>query len=154
MIHVYIPKYPDQSLSEEPAFIIHPPVSGPNLRGYIDRTNPHSINRLHIDFLGREEVVIVACDDGDVIGYQTSAIQRVVESSVADTEDPAGSTRGNEPRPFVHVNMCESAWGIAVHREARMIALSANTRIVMVIAFALTAKSDKSGQTLREVDNR
>ncbi|KAF2652427.1 hypothetical protein K491DRAFT_760368 [Lophiostoma macrostomum CBS 122681] len=150
LIYVYLPKYPDQSLSEEPALIIHPPVSAPNLPGYINLRHPHSINRLHIDFLGREEVVIVACDDGDVVGYHVSAIQRAVETAAAGTNGDAPIPRGIEPRTFFHTNLKDSAWGIAIHREARMIAFSANTAIVTVIAFALTGKLDEHEQTLED----
>lgn len=139
-IYIYQPGFPDQSLPKEPALILSPPVSGPNLGHYIDALNPHSINRLHVHFLGREEIVLVSCDDGDVIGYHVSAIQRLIES-----QSPTDGEKEVFIRPFFHRNIGDTAWGLAVHREARLIAMSANTRKVTVVAFALTRRlSDNS----------
>src|SRR5689334_20440174 len=78
-IYVYEPSFPDQRLTNEPALIISPPKSKPGLRGSIDVYHPHSITRLHVDFLGNHEIVLVTCDDGDVIGYSIPSIQREIE---------------------------------------------------------------------------
>ncbi|KAF2097448.1 hypothetical protein NA57DRAFT_58034 [Rhizodiscina lignyota] len=134
-IQVYEPSFPKQKLSDTPVLILQPEPSAPNLSGYIDRHNSHSITRLLVDFLGSEEIVLVTCDDGDVIGYRTAAIKRAIERrSQPDCEK---SNVGDEVKPFWQKNMGISAWGLSVHREARMIAVSANTRQVTVFAFAL-----------------
>ena len=43
----------------------------------------------------------------------------------------------SECRPFLLENVGRSAWGLAIHQEARLIAASANTRDIMIFAFAL-----------------
>ncbi|KAF2016712.1 hypothetical protein BU24DRAFT_451181 [Aaosphaeria arxii CBS 175.79] len=133
-IHVYQPTYPDQSLSKEPALILEPPISRPNLGHYVDYIHPHSINHLRLDYLGTEEILLAVCDDGDVIAYTTASIQRAIDQQQAGLE-------GKEKpyiRPLLHRNVGMSAWGISVHREARLIAISANTANVTVIAFGLS----------------
>jgi hypothetical protein len=144
-IHVHQPTFPDQSLSDEPP-VLHPPTTSPGLNGYIDDRSPHSINRLHVAFLGREEIVLVACDDGDVIGYRVQEIQRAVEKhnhSKMNQDSPVEDI-DNLVRVFLHRNVGQSAWGLAVHREARIIAISANTRQVTVIAYALVGSPDEN----------
>lgn len=155
-IYIYQPSFPDQSLPEKPVLILYPPVSGPNLSHYLDNQNPHSINRLHVDYLGHEEIILVVCDDGDVIGYHVSSIQWEIErrirqeESEADNEDEDDEARIANVRTFFHRNVESSAWGLAVHREARLIAISANTALVTVISFALT---DPSSSELEPGDN-
>jgi len=39
--------------------------------GFIDETFPHSVNHLKLGKLGDFEVLLMACDDGDVIAYYT-----------------------------------------------------------------------------------
>ncbi|MCJ1247841.1 hypothetical protein MMC30_005056 [Trapelia coarctata] len=49
-------------------------------------------------------------------------------------------------RLFFSANVVQSAWGIATHKAARMLAVSSNTHRITVFAFALrSAKSDGSG---------
>ncbi|KAF2711120.1 hypothetical protein K504DRAFT_404323 [Pleomassaria siparia CBS 279.74] len=146
-IHIYQPTFPNQTISDDP-FILFPPVSSPNLHGHIDDDSPHSINRLHVDFFGREEILLVACDDGDVVGYRVQKIQDVVERRVNLSKRGQGPLEDDVQIPtFFHRNVGRSAWGLAVHREARMIAISANTRLVTVIAFALTEPTDSDSSS-------
>lgn len=42
------------------------------------------------------------------------------------------------PEPFFHENAGLTAWGLAIHQESRLIAVSSNRREVTVWAFALT----------------
>ena len=137
-IHVYQPSFPDQRLSDEAELILHPPVSYPNLEPGIDLDNPHSITRILVDYLGQEEVLLVTCDDGDVVGYRVDAIQHSVEKH---TRYPAKRIQEPESQDYVkvflHRNVGASAWGLAVHQQARMIAISANTHCVTVLAYAL-----------------
>jgi hypothetical protein len=137
-IHIYEPNFPEQSLSDEPALVLYPPKSRPDLI-------PAVINRLLVDYLGREEILLAVCDDGDVVGYRVSAIRRAVlagQDDVSKNNEPPTATT---PRPFFHLNVGKSAWGLAVHREARMIAISANTHHITVVAFALTTAGDAVG---------
>ncbi|KAF2736808.1 hypothetical protein EJ04DRAFT_575030 [Polyplosphaeria fusca] len=130
-IWIFQPVFPEQRLPEKPALILRPPVSSANLDFVLDPECPHSINRLLVDFLGRDEILLVGCDDGDVIGYRVYDIQRAIEKTTQEKD------RECQVRVFLHRNVQKSAWGLAVHREARLIAISANTHEITVIAYAL-----------------
>jgi hypothetical protein len=119
-LHVYQPSFPDQSLSDNPELVLHPPKSG--APGYgIDPSNPHSINRILVDYIGNEEMLMLACDDGDVIIYRTREIHRALERRT-NVQEPASE---DGIHVFVNCNVGKSAWGLAVQRKARMIAISA-----------------------------
>jgi hypothetical protein len=147
-VRVYTPSFPTQELPSKDHPVdfwvsLCPPVSSVGLQPGIDFQDPHSITRLHIDYLGNEEILLVACDDGDVVGWRVSEIYRLVshiQQQKSKNEDHTYGFEDAEPqiRVFLHRNVGASAWGLAVHREARMIAISANTEQVTVIAFALT----------------
>jgi hypothetical protein len=82
----------------------------------------------------------VTCDDGDVVGYRISEIWRVITE---DQRSPTDSMTSLEDRVrvFLHRNVGASAWGLSIHREARLIAISANTHDVTVLAYALSDTS-------------
>jgi hypothetical protein len=139
-IHIHRPSFPDQELLSGPIFILRlPTLQPPQLDEYqihsgIDERDPHSINRLVVDYLGDDEILLAACDDGDAIVYR-------VEEILAALDNPTDASR--QPiRVFLHRNVGASAWGIAVHREARLIAIGANTSKITIIALALTKKGD------------
>lgn len=150
-ISVHEPGFPDQWIPAEPRLVFYPPP----LRLYqpvpfiygIDPNDPHSITRILVDYLGNDEILLVACDDGDVIGFRIEEIWYALQSRCNDTDPKAIK---ENIKPFFHRNIGASAWGIAVHRKARMIAFSANSFKITVIAFALaylneeTSSSDES----------
>ncbi|KAF1918254.1 hypothetical protein BDU57DRAFT_586709 [Ampelomyces quisqualis] len=141
-ILVHQPEFPDQRLSSKPKLILHPPVSSQHLRPGIDYDDPHSITRILVDFLGNDEILLATCDDGDVVGYRVEEIQRALDAleSPSDEDD---SDIASEMRRFLHMNVGASAWGLAVHGEARMLAISANTHYITVLAFALASAGDE-----------
>ena len=146
-IHVYQPSFPDQKLSGRPDLILRPPKSRPGLRGTIDPPNPHSITHLIVDFLGTEEILLVSCDDGDVVGYHIHFIQQAIEAQlVSDTFE----RNARDVRNFFHKNVGLSAWGLSVHCEARLIAVSANTHRVTIYAFALARPGSSSSESSTE----
>ena len=65
-IHVFRPQFPHQTISSKPELVLKLPVSRPGLRGCIDPTRPHAVNHLIIGDMGIEEILVAACDDGDV----------------------------------------------------------------------------------------
>jgi hypothetical protein len=142
-VKVFQPKYPSQALQESPALTVYAPPSGSNLSGYLDVNLPHCINRVHVDYLGREEILLSAHDNGDVYGYYVSAIQAEIDFRSGN----ASSQAWGNVKPFFHRNVGKSAWGLAVHREARLIAISANTHEVTVVAFELTEPSALNSDT-------
>lgn len=132
--------------------------------------NPHSVNNMIISDLGSEEILLCACDDGDVIGYHTKDLLRRIPLGPSqcvwrwqlstlrvEANEPAGPVV-DPPRCCFHENVGRSAWGLAVHKEARLIAASSNTHQVTVWAPALTsdasvvdinAESDEPEEGLR-----
>ena len=92
--------------------------------------------------LGQEEILVCVCDDGDVIAYTTRSIEYAVEKQSAYQ----GSTEADLSyvKAFFIGNVEKSAWGIAIHKEARLLAVSANTHNITVFAFALDTASSKA----------
>ncbi|KAF7679325.1 mitochondrial carrier [Alternaria burnsii] len=136
-VHVYQPSFPDQNLPSEAELVLHPPKTGVVGQG-IDPSNPHSITRIIVDYLGNEEILLLACDDGDVVGYRIQDIQRALEHRT-NLQEPIND---DSIHVFLHRNVGASAWGLAVHREARIIAISANTHRITIIAYALVSSID------------
>ena len=110
-----------------------------NLAGYLDTARPHCINHLIVDFLGQEEIVLVCCDDGDVIAYRTRHVQHAIECNSSPDFPPDAY----EARPFFKENVTLSAWGLSIHTKSRRIAVSSNTHKVTIFSFAL-ADSDRA----------
>jgi hypothetical protein len=145
-VHVYRPEYPRQTLSDKPLLILNPPQTPLATHGYIDSNNPHSINHLIVDFLGDLEIVLLACDDGDVIGYYTHEISAAIERR--DESDGPDSIEGFEVRAFFQQNVKLSAWGLSIHTRSRKIAVSANTHEVTVFPFGLATSLYNDGRLL------
>lgn len=66
-----------QKLHRKPHFIITLPrsESGKKTRGVLDQKHPHDVNHLIVREFGSEEILVVACDDGDIIAYQTQSLE-------------------------------------------------------------------------------
>ncbi|KAG4220355.1 hypothetical protein PC116_g31166, partial [Phytophthora cactorum] len=126
------------SLPAEPDLILRPQASamGIEVGGYLDNVFPHQVNHMIVGNLGEEEILLLAYDDGDVIGYYTRSIEKELLRREREGRD-------NEtiPEPFFHENVGKSAWGLAVHKNSRLIAVSSNSHNVCVFVFALTGKS-------------
>lgn len=140
---MYHPRFPDQKLGNKPVMIIKPPVSRPGLRGYIDPNHPHAANFLLVDDLGDEEVLAIACDDGDVVIYNTRSIANKLKSKM-ERGSSSEEADADQVKPFFHDHFHMSAWGLAMHKAGRMLAVSSNTRNIDVIAFALCSPSPHS----------
>ena len=120
------------------------PALGPVKGRCIDPLHPHTVNHLVVEILGLEEVVAVACDDGDVLAYYTSDIQAEIDLKKSISPNIQTKPSDHDARPFFHQNVYLSAWGLAVHTNARQIAVSSNTAIIDVFAFGLV-DSDTPG---------
>ncbi len=97
---------------------------------------PHTINSMIVDYYGNEEVLLIAMDDGDVIAYHTKDIQKELDSG----HDPGfgHDFRVGDVRPLFTANVGRSAWGLSMHAEARLLAVSANSHEITIFAAALT----------------
>lgn len=106
----------------------------------LDRHFPHQVNHVAIGDLGLEETLVLAYDDGDVVAYYTAQISKFIQSQQAKARgDPLG--KGKQPavatwnlRPFFHDTVGITAWGIAIHKQSRLIAVSSNYHEVHVFA--------------------
>jgi WD40 repeat protein len=115
--------YPYQTLPAHPIAVL---ASEPIQRstGYIDHHHPHAINSLTIGELGSEEVLVSAHDDGDVCVWYTSNLQRMA----------------------LQLSVEQSAWGVALHKERRLLAVSANSHLITVFDLAVRGEHAKSGE--------
>ncbi|KGO68159.1 Ribonucleotide reductase, transcriptional regulator CRT10 [Penicillium italicum] len=134
-IYVWIPRGPRQLLGSQPEMIIHPVMKEPNAPGYIDRSRPHAINHIIVDDLGVDEVLLLATDSGNVTGYNVEAIFSAINRSAKYGGNRPFDAR--EVKPFFAEYVQLSVWGLATHKFARLIAVSSNTGVITVFAFAL-----------------
>jgi len=133
-IYVYRPNFPNQSLPLKPAIILNPVKTSEARGGYIDTNDPHSINNVLIDFFGDLEIILIACDDGDVIGYYTHKIE--------DAINRLSTEEATQDLSFFAVNVSLSAWGLSIHSTARKIAISSNSTNITIFALGLVCPSD------------
>ncbi|RDA89742.1 hypothetical protein CP533_1064 [Ophiocordyceps camponoti-saundersi (nom. inval.)] len=158
-IFVYVPRgVPTQRIPRYPDLRLFPPRSNVSrdIGGYLDPDHPHVINHLIVGSLGNEELVLTSHDDGDVVAYSTSKIADWIASRPRRRADSAGppvqtllqndfSPHGpgsQKPKPFFHENVGRSAWGLAVHKKSRLIAVSSNHCDVTVFAPALSSEME------------
>ncbi|KXT18562.1 hypothetical protein AC579_2297 [Pseudocercospora musae] len=139
-IYVYLPHFSTQALPRTPALIVPSQPSSPALQAYLDPTNPHSINNLVVRLLGNEEVVAAVRDDGDVDAFLVRHILRAIESRTEHHTHLAAVA--HEVKPIFQSNVGKSAWGLAIHSQARILAVSANTHSITVFKFGLVAEPE------------
>ncbi|KAF9197621.1 hypothetical protein BGZ49_001858, partial [Haplosporangium sp. Z 27] len=85
---------------------------------FIDKT----INVIQVGYLGTEEVLVTADEAGDVCVWFTKDLQR-------------------EP---LLLSVTESAWGIAIHSEKRLIAVSCNARTITIFHCGIDSRISQS----------
>lgn len=163
-IYVYRPSFPEQTISARPELIIELPKSRPDLRGFLDERIPHAVNHLIVGDMGDEEVVVVACDDGDVISYTVRSISLAIDEGVEsvfgfDTLEDQKLRHHNQSgwanfvlpgldphrtqgfrtlAAWFHENVGASAWGLATHKGSRLLAVSSNAKEIKVFAPSLS----------------
>lgn len=146
-ILVYRPEFPFQTLGRTAHLVIPQALAQVSAEGYIDPGHAHSINHLMVGDLGNQEILLLATDSGNIAAYYTQSIQEAI------LRNPFSLGANNRSdvlglQPFFTHWVHESAWGLSIHTQARMIAVSANTPFhvpaddpcatVWVFAFALT----------------
>ena len=135
----------------------------------MDQARPHAINHLIIGDIGDEEVVVVACDDGDVISYTVRSICLAIDEGAKTVFEPdpfeirklkryRESGRANLVLPvadphrtpgyrvlaaWFHENVGASAWGLATHKSSRVLAVSSNTKEINIFAPSLSPRRSK-----------
>lgn len=137
-IHVWVPHGPLQQLGSQAAMIIKPVMKEPSRPGYLTPLAPHTINTIIVDELGLDEVLVIATDSGNICAYHVEAIFSAMNRHVKGRgRQSFGTTEANFVSPFLAESVEQSAWGLSVHKFARLIAVSANTGEITVFAFAL-----------------
>lgn len=126
-IHVYLPTFPRQLLPETPHTILKSEQLVPS-PGYIDEQHPHAINSLTVGELGLEEVLVSAHDDGNVCVWYTRDLARIA----------------------LRLSVGKSAWGVALHKARRLLAVSANSHVITVFELGV----GKNKPAAREARNR
>ena len=152
-IAVQQPEFPFQKLHTKPKLYIPPTVANDSAGGYIDERNPHGINHLMVGDLGSEEILLVATDSGNIAAYHTRAIEEAIRKDPYRFSKNASSDVVGL-RAFFSQWVHESAWGLSIHTQGRMIAVSANrphhvasldpSAKITVFAFALTSRHSDS----------
>ncbi|KAF4239634.1 hypothetical protein CNMCM6457_008554 [Aspergillus fumigatiaffinis] len=153
-IYVWEPAGSFQLLGSQPEMIISPVMKDPHSSGYISPSFPHAINNLLVDDLGREEVLLLVTDSGNVCGYRVEAIFSALKRAAENKENDKRPLDGSQVDPFFVEYVQASAWGLAIHKFARLIAVSANTGLITVFAFALVnpTSKDRSDELENEPD--
>lgn len=124
-IRVYAPKYPYQIIPTTTPYTTLTSAASPNAAGFIEPLDPHAINSLTVGELGFEEVLVSAHDDGDVCAWYTRDLQRVA----------------------FRLSVGKSAWGVALHKERRLLAVSANTHQISVFELAIDPEGEREDDT-------
>ncbi|KAL9067824.1 MAG: hypothetical protein Q9161_006642 [Pseudevernia consocians] len=169
-VYVYTPNFPEQTITTKPELVIDLPRSRPGLRGYLDPSRPHAVNHLIVGDIGDEEVVVVACDDGDVISYFVRSICLAMEEGaktifepdpyenqklkryrqsdwanlILPVVDPHRTSGFRVLAAWFHENVGASAWGLATHKALKLLAVSSNTKEINVYAPSLSSDGNQS----------
>ncbi|CZS91256.1 uncharacterized protein RAG0_01970 [Rhynchosporium agropyri] len=135
-IHITKPRNLYQSIPLYPDLVIGLPrsIEAHSVGGYIDPIHPHDVNNMKVGKLGNREILLIVCDDGDVLAYYTRPLSMETELVISDVQ------------PFVHENVGKSAWGLAIHQHSRLIAVGTNLREVHVFAFAINFVVESDSQ--------
>ncbi|KAI3397580.1 hypothetical protein diail_10552 [Diaporthe ilicicola] len=132
--------------------------------GHLNPRCPHEMNHMIVSELGDQEVLVVSRDNGDVVAWYTATIAEHIRRTRPTKKDRMapkeshetqadGIVRRPHPRHFFAENVGISAWGLAVHKKSRLIAVSSNGHEVTVFAFALNGKGDAaSGASTDGID--
>lgn len=142
-----IPSQPDLRLYAEPSEV------STRIGGSVDPGHPHTINHLITGFLGEEEITLACFDDGDVAAYYNHEIADWISSNGTGPLTPPGAHK-QRPQFFFRQNVGRSAWGLAIHRLTRLIAVSSNRAEVTVFAPALTSRAEFNQSDELEVSVR
>ena len=132
-LYISQPTFPLQEVPTDPRVTFKYAATEGFKTGYINPSKPHAANHILVGNLGEEEILLLACDDGDVVGYTTRSLFDFYQRR---THHP------KPPKPFFLQNVGASAWGLAIHTSGRLIAVSSNTQQILVFSFALVQAHD------------
>lgn len=138
-IYVYRPRNLDHSVPGKPDLVIRPPsLTGRAKPRSIFPDHPHCVNSMIVGDLGSLEILLVAFDDGDVYAYFTQGL----EAEMRRRELRQNPSQLIQPRPLFSENLGDSAWGLAIHKSLRIIAVSCNDHRLRLFCFGLNKDDD------------
>lgn len=124
-----------------------------HVEGHINPSCPQEINHVVVGELGDEEIFLVGRDNGEVVAWYTGTIAQYLETTLRakerpqrNIERPGYASQRLYPRHFFADNVGISAWGLAIHKESRLIAVSSNAHEITVFAFAMNRKGEAANQ--------
>lgn len=151
---VYQPRYPNQFLDRAPEVILRLPEGRSRIVQSMDPRQPFAINQIIVGNLGSQEVLVVARDDGDAMAFVVDKIHEEVRARQGmrkrlqlHSAAPDAADSSLHLQPFFHHHCGKGVWGLAMHEQARMIAVSTNDHCVTVFAFALDRRRHPSHVT-------
>lgn len=131
---IYRPRNIRHTLPTLPDYVLKSKPVGKNTRGHIVPSHGHQVNNMVIGDLGDEEVLAMTFDNGNVIAYNV----KIIANHITSLEQDPASWRGRSPQPFFHESVESSAWGLALHKKDRLIAVSCNLKYITVFFPALS----------------
>lgn len=153
-IYVYRPNRGVKVVLGEPVAILdpknHETAMSKHVDGYINPSCPNEINHMIVGELGDEEIFLVGRDNGDVVAWYTQSIAHHIETNMSRSEErpqrnnerPRDTLRRPYPKHFFADNVGISAWGLAIHKKSRLIAVSSNAHEITVFAFAINREGE------------
>ena len=107
--------------------------AGISLGGYIDESIPHCVNHIKVGILGFLEVLLIACDDGDVLAYYTHTFLDELKRQDPHVQAPLSCAT-----PFFHEHVESSVWGLALRTYTISILLPSIVES-LIILYACTS---------------
>jgi hypothetical protein len=126
-----LPPKPDLVLSPEPS------RQAAHIGGFVDHELAHQVNQMMVGEFGEEEVLLLAYDDGDVIAFYTRQVEQYLRRHGETMTDPGPRRPCLDIKPFLRENVQISAWGVAMHKASRIIAVGSNAHEVTAFVPAL-----------------
>jgi len=102
--------------------------AGTSLGGYIDESIPHCVNHIKVGNLGFLEVLLIACDDGDVLAYYTHTLLEELKRQDPHVQAPLSCAT-----PFFHEHVKSSVWGLALRMYILQLSLPSNAGNLRVL---------------------
>jgi hypothetical protein len=140
-IYAYRPSFPAQRIDGKRVFrwVPAPTGSDRNTQRATSR-HAHGINRMLVSEFGEDEVISTAHDEGDYIVATVKSVARAI--GAVERGDISEHEAAIKYIRYVHrSNVGDSAWGLATHKQARLLAVSANHPKIFVYIPALVRQA-------------
>lgn len=88
-LYITVPRGLKHTIAGTPDILLDLPITsvGRTLPSHFVSAKPHAVNHLKVGNLGQLEVIVMTCDDGDVLVYYSHLLQREVENLAQGKKD-------------------------------------------------------------------